>query len=73
MSSQTADYETRQTDRAYRDAMQKYDGDAFKAMESYVSDVRKMLASESTQWESLGLVRLYTRIAVRLACDYASC
>lgn len=65
-------YETRQVQSAYRDAMRRYDGDAMRAAEAYGEDVKRMLAHDPGYWDALGLIRLYTRIAVRLACDFAS-
>ncbi len=66
-------YEERQIVCAYRDAMRRFNGDAKAAAEAYGEDVKCMLAHNPTYWDGLGLIRLYTRIAVRLACDFASC
>lgn len=66
-------YETKQVNMGYRDAMRKFDGDAKRAAEAYGDDVIKMLNRPARgYWISLGLIRLYTRIAVRLAADFAS-
>jgi hypothetical protein len=62
-----SDYETRQVDRAFRDAITKYDGNARNAAAAYGADVLAMLSYRPEYWNSLGLIRLYTRIAVRLA------
>ena len=60
-------YETRQVDRAERDALAKFDNNASEAARAYGLDVRKMLVHDAAYWDRLGLVRLYARIAARLA------
>jgi hypothetical protein len=52
--------------------MKRYDGDAKAAAASYGDDVKLMIGRNADYWDGLGLIRLYTRIAVRLACESAS-
>ena len=65
-------YETRQVQSGYLAAMKRYDGDAKAAAASYGDDVKLMIGRNADYWDGLGLIRLYTRIAVRLACESAS-
>lgn len=61
------DYESKQVERAVRDAIDKYHGNVAEAARAYAMDVRKMLVYDPGYWDGMGLVRLYTRIACRLA------
>lgn len=62
----SASYETRQVERATRDALHKYP-DPAEAARAYGLDVRKMLVYDPAYWDANGLIRLYARIAVHLA------
>lgn len=63
-------YEDKQVRRACDDATRKYNGDTLTAAASYGEDVKKMLGHKPEYWDALGMIRLYTRIAVRLATGH---